>query len=140
MTAEALLSRLEGVRRTGEGRWIARCPAHGDKSPSFSVRELPDGRVLAHCFSGCATEQVLGAIGLTFDALFPEKPIQHAARERQPFPARDVLATLADEALIAAVAAANLAQGVTLTEADRARLLLASERIHEGRRLALGER
>ena len=45
MSADVLLSILEGVKRTGPGRWMARCPAHGDKSPSLSIRELDDGRV-----------------------------------------------------------------------------------------------
>ncbi|WP_216819082.1 hypothetical protein [Thiohalocapsa sp. ML1] len=38
MDAELLLGRLDGVIRTGEGRWSARCPAHEDRSPSLSVR------------------------------------------------------------------------------------------------------
>jgi DNA primase len=46
MSAEALLAHLDKVRRTGAGRWIARCPAHDDKSPSLAIRELDDGRTL----------------------------------------------------------------------------------------------
>ncbi|MSQ55589.1 MAG: DNA primase, partial [Betaproteobacteria bacterium] len=34
MTATTLLDRLDGVRATGPGRWIAQCPAHPDKRPS----------------------------------------------------------------------------------------------------------
>ncbi len=44
MTADVLLSRLDGACRTGPGRWIARCPAHDDRHPSLAVRELEDGR------------------------------------------------------------------------------------------------
>ena len=39
MTAATILDRLDGVRPTGDGRWIARCPAHDDRSPSLSIRE-----------------------------------------------------------------------------------------------------
>jgi DNA primase len=36
---EKLITRLEGVKRTGPGRYTARCPAHHDKSPSLVVAE-----------------------------------------------------------------------------------------------------
>ncbi len=140
MSADTLLARLDGVRQTGSGRWIGRCASHQDKMPSLSIRELDDGRILLHCFAGCSIQEVLGALGLEFDALYPAKPLEHAPRERRPFPAADVLRALADEAMLVAVAAANLAQGVELSQADRARLLLAAERIQTGRGLALGER
>jgi hypothetical protein len=62
VTAEVLLSRLDGVRQTGPDRWIARCPAHDDGRASLSLRELDDGRVLLHDFAGCAVEEVLAAV------------------------------------------------------------------------------
>ena len=52
MSADALLSRLDGVKKTGHGQWIARCPAHEDRSPSLSIAEKDD-RVLVHCHAGC---------------------------------------------------------------------------------------
>ena len=73
MTAVALLDRLDGVKRVGVDRWLARCPAHNDMRPSTAVRELDDGRVLVHDFAGCSVEDVLVAVGLSFDALFPER-------------------------------------------------------------------
>jgi hypothetical protein len=128
---DALLSRLEQVRQTGAGRWISRCPAHGDKGPSLSIRELDDGRVLLHCFAGCEVEAVLDAVGLTFDALFPEqRPESHHCRpERRPWPASDVLRCLAFEALIVANASRTLLNGQTLTEVDHERLITAAARI-----------
>ena len=138
MIADKLLSRLEGIRHTGKGRWIARCPGHEDKRPSLSIRELDDGRVLVHCFAGCSVEEVLSALGLEFDALFPERQIENGPHERRSFPAADVLRALADETMLVTVAAANIAQGVALTEEDRERLRVASERIQTARRLALG--
>lgn len=74
MGADALLERLQGVRRTGEGRWLARCPAHDDGRASLSVRELPEGRVLVHDFGGCTTDDVLAAAGLDWSALFAHHP------------------------------------------------------------------
>jgi hypothetical protein len=138
MAASALLERLRGVRPTGDGRWLARCPAHGDKRASLSIRELDDGRVLVHDFAGCSVESILDAIGLDFDVLFPPRPMERAARARQAYPAADVLRALADEALLVAVAAANLARGVELSGAERERLLVAAERIQAARELAIG--
>lgn len=101
-----LLSGLEGVRRTGPGTCIARCPAHQDRRASLSLRELDDGRLLIHCFAECNTESVLAAVGLTFDALFPERALaDHLPTERRPFPAMDVLPCVGFEALVVAVAA-----------------------------------
>ena len=46
MIAEQLVSRLDGVKQTGRDRWIARCPAHNDKSPSLAIREVDDRELL----------------------------------------------------------------------------------------------
>lgn len=139
MSADILLSRLDKVRPTGAGSWIACCPAHDDKHPSMTVREADDGIVLVHCFSGCNVEQILGAVGLDFDALFPPKPIEHAKPLRRPFPAADVLESIATEARIVATASANIRQGIKLTDSDHERLMVAAERIFEARRLGCGE-
>ena len=59
MSAETLLSRLDKVRKMGPDRWMACCPSHSDTRPSLSIRELPDGRVLVHCWTGCDVENIL---------------------------------------------------------------------------------
>ncbi len=84
MTAAALLAKLDGVRSTGRGRWMARCPAHDDGRPSLSVREIDDGRVLVHDFAGCAVADVLNAVGLEVSDLFPDRASDHRGhRERE---------------------------------------------------------
>jgi AAA domain/CHC2 zinc finger len=67
MTLEGVLGRLEGVRRNGVG-WMALCPAHADKNPSLSVKE-ENGRILIHCFAGCASDIVLSQIGMKISDL-----------------------------------------------------------------------
>jgi hypothetical protein len=129
MMADTLLSRLDLVKQTGRDRWLARCPAHDDRRPSLSVREVDGERVLVKCWAGCGAADVLAAVGLQFDVLFPERPTHHQKSERRPFPAVDILRALVSEALIVAVAASYLGNGGTLTEEDRARLLLAESRI-----------
>jgi len=140
MSADAILSRLDRVRRTGVDRWIARCPAHDDRGPSLAIRELGDGRVLIHCFAGCDAHQIVSAVGLTFAELFPPRPAgSHTAKpERRPFPALDVLRCIAREAVIVAVAAMQLGQGREIPATDRKRLLEASMRISAAVELAEG--
>ena len=70
-TAE--LAQILHARRLGPGKWIAKCPAHRDRSPSLAIREGKKA-VLLRCWSGCATEDVLKAIGLKMSDLFPNKP------------------------------------------------------------------
>ena len=134
MTAATLLDRLERVRQTGPATWIAACPAHQDKSPSLSVRELDDGRVLVHDFGGCPVDDVLAAVGLELSDLFPEKPITHAKPERRPFPAADVLRALANEVFVVLCVAGDMMKFLDLfiTPEDYQRLELAVERIQAG--------
>ena len=68
----SLLEYLDGIRETGKGRYLARCPAHDDRNPSLSIRECDDGRVLLHCFAGCEVEDILSAVGLRFADIMPE--------------------------------------------------------------------
>ena len=94
MTAtERVLDRLEAVKPTAPGRWLARCPSHKDRTPSLSIRQMEDGRVLLHCFSGCQIGDILAAIGLTLADLF-ERPLGQQFRpSHSRIPAGDVLAT-----------------------------------------------
>jgi hypothetical protein len=69
VSVEELLGRLERVKRSGAG-WVARCPAHEDRSPSLSVGEGVDGRVLLSCHAGCSLEAITAALGLEVSDLF----------------------------------------------------------------------
>lgn len=131
----ALLSRLEGVKRSGKG-WIAKCPAHKDRSASFSVAEGREGRVLCRCFAGCELTDVLRAVGLEVADLFPQRlpdtspEGRAAAREawRQSGWAA-ALSVLAREAAIVYIAAGEVAAGRALSAEDQARLATALDRI-----------
>lgn len=130
MSADVVLGRLEGVRRTGESRWIAKCPAHSDRGPSLSIRQMPDGRTLLHDFAGCDTGAVLDALGLTFRDLMPEALTSESLPpNRAPFSAADALRCLAGESLVIALAAAQIVEGKPLSAADADRCALAAGRI-----------
>ncbi|MBW8067683.1 MAG: hypothetical protein GJU73_09590 [Ferrovum sp.] len=62
MTVEELLERLQGVRKTSHGRWMAKCPSHDDNSPSLSVTGN-DGKILLYCFAGCGAHEIVTAVG-----------------------------------------------------------------------------
>ena len=127
MSAETILSRLSRVRKSGKGSWSACCPAHADKSPSLSVKELDDGRTLIHCFGGCGTDDVLAAIGLEMADLFPEKlPDMPRARG---FTAWDALKALKSESVIIALVAADIAEGKPISPQDADRVATAAGRI-----------
>lgn len=128
MSADSLLAQLRKVRRTGPGQWTACCSAHEDKSPSLGIRELEDGRVLVHCFGGCSVEDVLGAVGMTFDDLFPPKPIGDHKAISRPFPATDVLKLIARDALIVSATAVTL-RSRPLRKAEGDRLIEAAAKI-----------
>lgn len=129
MTTTTLLDRLAGVRSTGHHRWIARCPAHDDKRPSLSIRELDDGRVLVHDFGGCTVDDVLSAAALDFDALYPERALDQVRREARPFGAEATLRSLPTELAIIVIHTSDVRTGKTPSHEDHERFLLACSRI-----------
>ena len=81
MTA-ASFAEMVNARRCGAGEWQARCPAHGDRSPSLSIAEGMDGRVLVRCMAGCSTESVCASLGIALRDLFAGKPLTPEQRAK----------------------------------------------------------
>lgn len=135
---DILLSRLERVRQYGKG-WSARCPAHPDRSASLSVSIGNEGRILAHCFAGCAVSDVLGAVGLTVGDLFAarirddspdgRRELLESARQARW---RSALGVLAFEASVVVAAAYSALRG-DLSDADAHRVAVAVDRIDAAR-------
>lgn len=66
---ESLAVALDGKPKSGGG-YLARCPAHDDRTPSLSIDLGDNGAPLLKCFSGCTQEAVvdeLKARGLWHD-------------------------------------------------------------------------
>jgi hypothetical protein len=60
------LTLAESIGRALDGRkcgsqWVARCPAHEDRSPSLSITER-NGKVLVCCHAGCSQTDVIAAL------------------------------------------------------------------------------
>ena len=79
MNTLEFLSRLEGVKSTGDG-WEARCPAHEDRKASLSINVGDDERILLKCFAGCPVDSICAGIDLRTSNLFPEKRAKQQAR------------------------------------------------------------
>jgi len=123
MKAEKLLERLEMVRKTGTGKWIARCPAHDDGTPSLSVTEIENGnRVLIHCRGGCGALHILESIGMDWSALYPDEQESYRPMWRSNTEQKAI------DDMIIAIAQARRDKGERLNEVDKQALIQAKLR------------
>ena len=53
--------RVLGGHKLSKG-WMAHCPAHEDRTPSLSIDETRDGKILVHCHAGCTQNSVIDAL------------------------------------------------------------------------------
>lgn len=130
MIADTLLSQLTKVRPTGNGEWVACCPAHQDRLPSLAIKQCDDGRVLVHCFAGCDVVDVVGAVGLSLGDLMPER-ISVDGLKRVPFNPRTVLEAVGNNAVLIALMANGIAHGQTMTVGDKDKLFELAGEIQE---------
>jgi hypothetical protein len=83
MNINAVLSRLQKVKPTGNNRWTCLCPAHDDRSPSMHIKLSESGHVLINCKVGCEVYDILGAIGLDWKDVMPDEPTHHRKKPEQ---------------------------------------------------------
>ena len=133
MSLDKLLSNLQKVKRTSNNSWMACCSAHEDRSPSLSIKDTGDGRLILKCFAGCETIDVLGAIGMDWDDVMPPKqPVERIPTVKplkQTIYATDALRVIKNEAMIITMAAMDINKGRVITDAELSRIKLAMERI-----------
>lgn len=160
MTAATLLDCLEGVRETARDKWMAKCPAHDDRGPSLSIRDVGE-KLILHCFAGCPALNVVQAVGLELHDLLDDKPCSkcgcefhplhpdhelcgrcfkgdsgqyHSQRPRRPrIPARDALEAIDHEAHVVAIIAADMQAQREIDNDTWDRLVLAVSRIGNAR-------
>ena len=80
---EKILSRLPSSKRSGHG-WKSKCPAHDDRTPSLSITEGKDKRVLLYCHAGCTTESIVAEMDLQMRDLAPPATSKHRHTESSP--------------------------------------------------------
>lgn len=61
MTVDEVILVLDGVKKQHTG-WLARCPAHPDRTPSLKIDRGTDGGALLYCFAGCNYESITAAL------------------------------------------------------------------------------
>jgi 5S rRNA maturation endonuclease (ribonuclease M5) len=74
MNFEQVLSRFPDAKKVGPG-WMAKCPAHADRSPSLSISRGGAGRTLLKCHAGCAPEKIVATVGLKMSDLFVDNGV-----------------------------------------------------------------
>lgn len=124
---DLLLQKLDKVKQTEHGRWVACCPAHEDKSPSLRIREVQNAEgediVLLHCFAGCSADEITGAVGLNLSDLFPPKPKTDEKKQSRlrPFMPPDVFELLLSETRLVYLMASDIRKGREISDKDMAR-------------------
>lgn len=127
-----------GLTLTRKGKWrTARCDFHGG-SDSMRINTASGAWVCMSCAAkgGDVLAYEMASTGADFIAAaktlgaWIEDGNAPKSTRATPLPARQAIQVLAFESSLAAIAAANLAKGVLLTDVDRARLLLAAGRIN----------
>lgn len=128
------LARLEGVTHAGKS-FKALCPAHGDKTPSLSIKEGDDGRVLLHCFAGCGIGEIVAAMGLRMSDLFECSTGKQYVPKIPGASARELKAATEHELQILFIVKADQKAGrsISLSDLDRAKIAL--DRIAMARRI-----
>ena len=99
---------------TSSGAWV--CMSCGKKGGDVLAYEL--------AVTGADFVDAAKAVGAWVDDGRP-----HTPQKPTPLSPRAALSALAFEAMFTAIAAGNIAKGVTLTDADRSRLMTAAGRI-----------
>lgn len=85
MTASEI-GRLLHAKRSGKGKWMAKCPHHEDRMASLSITDMGNGRTRLKCFAGCAQGDVVRSAGLKWSDL---RPGEVSAEIRARMNARD---------------------------------------------------
>ena len=129
MNIEQLLARLEKIRRTGDGKWLACCPAHNDKTPSLAIKQTDDGKILIHCFAGCDVESIVSSIDLSLADLMPDNPTYKKGSKPPKFNKYELFDRLVYESIILCIAIRQLITKEALSTEDQKRVLKAEQTI-----------
>ena len=126
-----LLSKLDKAKPVGDGKWIACCPAHDDKSPSFTIKLTDDKKILLHCFGGCQVADILEAIGMDMSDLYPDSATYQKGAKPPRFNKYELFDRLILEAATLSLSIRQLLDGNPLDERDLKRVLLAESTIDD---------
>ncbi len=129
MSIENLLNNLDKVKSTGQGKWLACCPAHPDRSPSLAIKQT-DGKILIHCFAGCQVTDIVAALGMELSDLMPENLTYQKGSRPPKFNKYELFDRLVFESVILSMAIRQLLAKEDLSTEDLSRVLLAESTIN----------
>ena len=128
---DTLLSRVHKLKKTGDSKWLACCPAHDDKSPSLSIK-LADDRILIHCFAGCDVSSIVASLGLELSDLMPESKRHSRPDNKRPkFNTSEMFDRIVEESAILIVGIRQIFSGTPLNDDGMARVVKAEEIIDD---------
>ncbi len=131
MSIQTLLSRLDKVKSTGNGRWTCACPSHDDRSPSMHIKLDDSGKILINCKAGCGAQDIVSAIGMSLGDLMPDSPTHHRQQPRkQIIYATEALELIRYEAQIIIACGYSMRKG-TLNQKDLERAEQAMQTINK---------
>lgn len=141
---EGLLARLDGVKKTGSGKWVAKSPTRNERTASLSIKQTDDGRVLLHDFGGSDAAEILAALGISWVQLIPphlrRDKQAYTPAERQGHDAQAALNAIHQAALIVRICANKLADAQPFADSDRHALRQAVHTIDRAYQAARGVR
>ena len=134
MSIEVFLNRLNKVTQKGNGKWLACCPVHNDKSPSLAIDD-DNGVVLIHCFGcGATGPEVADKLGIDISELFPPNNTDyesHTNQSRKYFNSGHVIDALYDEILISTIIIDGIIKDPSQAAQVKERLVTALSRISD---------
>jgi hypothetical protein len=125
-----LLEKLQKVKSTNTGKWLACCPAHNDKSPSLAIKQTDNGKILIYCFAGCQVTDIVAAVGLELSDLMPNDPTYKKGSKPPVFNKYELFDRVVFEAIILSLAIRQLLNGETLEQSDLSRVAQAENAIN----------
>lgn len=129
-----IISRLSKVKRTGNGKYIACCPAHNDNNPSLVLTQKPDGVVLMFCHScGARGVAICEALNIDPSTLFPpsDNP-RYQKAARSGFSAWQLLHALRTDLIRLLIIANDLKKIGALSDDDRQFIAEVVLRLNDG--------
>jgi len=138
VAVDSLLANLDKVKTVPgkhAGNWKACCPAHDDNTPSLAISETSDGEILINCWAGCSSLDVISAVGMEWDSLFPPNTDYRPERVQRRDTRLDRLITetlgyisaSSHDQIIIDLARADAKAGVKHSDEDRLRIRQAIE-------------
>jgi len=133
-----MLPLLNNLKLIKSDHWLATCPAHNDTNPSLAITELPDGRVLLNCWSGCTAKEVVNALRLTLRVLYPQPDNPSQSQAMSVWERHRLRKKLRFEELVIAIYEAQVKKSIPFSNSDLLRVCTAFLNVNELQKKLVG--